>query len=308
MLKKDFKSLPVLLDYFKKEQVCIKYFERLRWNGKPQCPKCGHEKVYHTKAGYKCASSKCRKNFTVKVGTVFEGSNISLRIWFAAMYLVSSHKKGISSVQLAKDLGVTQKTGWFIAHRLREVLTDKKQFKLSKHVEVDETFYGGKEKNKPKHRRTPGTQGRSTETKVAILGLLQRDGLVYAHKVPDVKGTTLQPIINEKVSDGSIILTDEWVGYKNLPDKFTHLTVNHGKGIYVDGIAHTNSLEGFWSLLKRGLYGIYHCVSEKHIDRYINEFAARYNTRTYSESERFNKFLIQSQGRLKYNNLIGKGK
>jgi len=146
----NFKSLPQLLDYFKEESTCIEYYEQIRWSGKPVCPHCGCEKTYKTNRGYKCADSSCYKKFTVKVGTIFHNSKISLRIWFAAIYLATTHKKGISSVQLALDLGITQKTAWFVLHRIREMLKDKAPQMLGENniVETDATYIGGKEGNK----------------------------------------------------------------------------------------------------------------------------------------------------------------
>jgi len=303
-----FTNLYDLREYFSNETVCREYLEQFRWGGRPICPFCGSEKPYKLGDGktYKCSNKECYKKFTATVGTIFENTKIPLSKWFVAMYLITSHKKGISSLQLHRDLGVTQKTAWFINHRIREMLKDNAPTVLSNVVEVDETFVGGKEKNKHKSKRIPGTQGRSTETKTVMFGLLERNGKVVAYKVPNTKKKTLQTIINDSVQKGSIIISDEWKGYNGLSAKFAHLRVNHSQDIYVDGIAHTQCIDGFWSLLKRGIIGIYHSISEQHTDRYVTEFVQRYNTRNTTEVERFNLFLSQCEGRLKYKDLIKK--
>jgi transposase-like protein len=302
---KGFNNLIEINEYFSDEDICRKYLAYLRWENNPICPHCGHDKVYEYQNGklYKCA--KCRQQFTVKVGTIFEDSKISLKKWFVAAYIITSHKKGISSLQLHRDIGVTQKTAWFMLHRIRySIRTKSFNVPLSGIIEADETLVGGKEKNKHKDKKTEGTQGRSTKTKTAVFGLLERGGDVQAEVVNDVKKDTLQNIIEEQVKEGSTVVTDEWKAYNNLPEKFEHLTVNHNKGVYVDGIAYTNTLEGFWSLFKRGVIGIYHSISKKHTDKYVDEFEFRYNSRGISEVDRFNLFLQEIQGRLKYKQLI----
>jgi transposase-like protein len=305
-MNEKFTNLHNLQKYFKDENTCRKYLEQQRWSGKPVCPFCNSEKVYKLKDNktYKCANNKCYKKFTATVGTIFENTKIPLTKWFIAMYLITSHKKGISSLQLSRDVGITQKSAWFVNHRIREMLKDKAPELLSNIVEADETLVGGKEKNKHKNKRIEGTQGRSTETKNVMFGILERKGKVEATKVNDVKRKTLQTIINDRVEKKSIIFTDEWTGYKGLSKNFYHGSVNHNEGIYVEGLIHTNTIEGFWSLFKRGIFGIYHSISEKHTDRYLVEFTQRYNTRNKTEVDRFNVFLKNCEGRLKYEELI----
>lgn len=303
----EFNNLTDLLTKFRDEKTCIEHLAFQRWeNGIPVCPYCKNVGAYNIEDGkrYKCKYKECHKKFSVRVGTIFEDSNISLRIWFGAIYLATSHKKGISSLQLHRDLGITQKTAWFLMQRIREMLKDKDAERMQNPSEADETFIGGKEKNKHQHKRSKGTQGRSTKTKQAVFGILERDNKVVVAHVPDTSAESLQPIIYERVEAGAIINTDEWTGYNGLNEIYKHQIVNHGRGEYVTGNSHTNTLEGFWSLLKRGIYGIYHQVSPKHLERYCEEFAYRYNTRRMKDSKRFNHALKQSSGRLSYNQLV----
>jgi len=299
-----------LLTYFKDEQVCRDYLAQIRWSGSPTCPHkdCGHNKVFTYASGkiYKCA--KCKKQFSVRVGTIFEDSKIPLQKWYAAIYLITAHKKGISSLQLHRDLGVTQKTAWYLLHRVRTTLgLNTGTQKLSGICEADETFIGGNEKNKHKSKRTEGTQGRSMKTKSAVAGVIERGGELRAKKVPDTTGFNLKSFVCKNILFGSTIHTDEWWGYNGLASAFKHGVIKHNEGQYVNGDTHTNTLEGFWSLLKRGAEGIYHSMSDKHLQRYIDEFVFRYNTRNYSESDRFNLMLNNIGTHITYKQLIDAG-
>lgn len=299
----EFKSIIQLLDHFKDEKTCIEYYEKLRWNGRPVCPFCGVDKApYKTNRGYKCSDKDCGKKFTVKVGTIFENSKIPFRVWFGAIYLATAHKKGISSLQLGRDLNITQKTAWFVLHRVREMLKTQAPTMLGGGmVEADETYIGGLEKNKhASKRRKPG----DPEKKRIVLGVIERDGRVVLKYIPNATEENMVPFIEQYVPAGSRVITDEFRSYNKLGRDYVHQTINHTLQIYVQGDVHTNTIENFWSVLKRGLYGIYHSVSEKHLDRYLHEFANRFNTRKISEQARFEKFLAQSEKRLKYKNLI----
>lgn len=298
-----FKSLPQLLSHFSNENICIEYLEKQRWNGEPVCPFCGHKHIYRTNRGFKCAN--CLKKFTVTVGTVFENSKIKLSLWFAAIYLCTAHKKGISSLQLHRDLGVTQKTAWFMLHRIREIMKTKAPEMLTGTIEADETFIGGKNKNRHEDKKVKASQGRSVKDKTPVLGLLD-DGKVNTTVIKDTKAKTLKPIITSMVKKGSIIVTDEWKSYNKLSKDYQHKVVNHKENQYVKDGFTTNGIEGFWSLFKRGIYGIYHSASPKHLSKYCNEFSYRFNTRDICDVDRFSLSLTNVKGRLTYNQLISK--
>jgi transposase-like protein len=283
------------------EDECKKHLAFSRWGGTTVCPYCENDKCYTTKTGYKCA--KCRRVFSVTVGTIFHDSRIKLTKWYIALYLITAHKKGISSHQLARDIDVTQKTAWYMLHRLRHTFKDNGYTeKLSKTVEVDETFVGGKNRNRHWNKKVPNSQGRSFKDKTPVFGMLQRGGKLRAQSVPDTKRKTLEPIILANVKKNAKVMSDEWTAYNKLYKNFTHKVVNHRRFQYVVGTAHTNTIEGFWSLFKRGILGIYHNVSRKHLDRYVDEFVYRYNTRNEKPEKRMKK-VLQSKKQLSFKQL-----
>lgn len=310
----NFKSLIQLLDYFKDEETCVEYYERIRWGNEPACPHCGCVNPYKTNRGWKCRDKECHKKFTVKVGTIFENSKISFRIWFAAIYLATTSKKGISSVQLATQLNITQKTAWFVLHRIREMLKEKSPKMLGENnmVEVDEAYIGGKEKNKHRNKRRSEenldltNEGKPYKPKKVIVGLIERNGKVLLKYVPRADAHNMVSFIKKHVPEKSTIYSDQATVYKQLHKTYTHDSVNHALSIYVEGDVHTNTIENFWSILKRGIYGIYHQVSDKHISRYLDEFAARFNTRDLTPQERFDGFLVDSESVLSYISLTKK--
>ncbi|HEV2188966.1 MAG TPA: IS1595 family transposase [Stellaceae bacterium] len=252
------------------------WFESRLWPNGPRCPVCGlGERITTRKGGfYRC--NQCQEDFTVRTGTVMERSHIPLHKWVYAMYLVVTARKGISSMQLAKEIGITQKSAWFMLGRLREAC-GKDFGKLSGIVEIDEAYIGGLSKNMHKSARQRQNMKPGPANKTVVLGMRERAGRTKAQVVSGSDGATLFPTIYKAVEAGSTIHTDEWGGYRGLGWSFKHETVNHKQGEYVrDGVT-TNSVEAVWAVLQRGIYGTYHHVSEKHLDRYLNEFTFRLN-------------------------------
>jgi transposase-like protein len=221
-----------------------------------------------------------------------------------SIYLLTRHSKGISSVQLSKDIDVTQKTAWFMLQRIRNCFgIDIDQ--LDNEVEIDETYVGGKNKNRHADKKIPHSQGRSTIDKSAVLGMVERDGKLIAKVIQDAKGSTLAPQIIKNIKNSAKLYTDEWMGYNSLQCIYDHSFVKHNHGEYVKGSIHTNTIEGFWSILKRGIIGIYHFTSKKHLQKYVDEFTFRYNMRGMNSNLKFNELLPNTEHRLTYKQLIG---
>lgn len=303
-------NLKELFAKFSNEDSCRQFLIQQRWNGVPTCPKCGSIKAYVIENGkrFKCANNKCYSKFSVTVGTVFEASNIPLTTWFPAMYIIASHKKGISSVQLAKDLGVTQKTAWFMLHRIRESLKAKNSPLLSGIVEVDETYMARKYRSDYKAvspllieawEKLP----HKGKNKGGVIGMKQRDGKIIVKAAYDIKGKTIADAVKANVEPNAHLMTDDSYKYRNQLKKFERESVNHSKKEWVRGNVHTNGVENFWSVMKRGIYGIYHQISYKHLQRYCDEFSYRFNSRDIKDGQRFELTLTHIEGRLSYKQL-----
>ncbi len=329
-----FNSLLQVSEYFSDTQKCVEYIKQVRWSSGVQCCFCGCKKVYELKGKnkrFKC--SFCKKQFSVIKGTIFENSPLPLQKWFVAIYLLISRKKGISSVQLSKDIGVTIKTAWFMLHRIRYMLKERTlKEKLKDYVQIDETFIGGKNKNRHWDKKVKNSQGRSFKDKTPVLGLLEQElsytierphkvipsrtvfekvivkpGRLVTKVVRNTQAGTLKPIIYQMVERGTTLITDEWKAYNGLDGIYDHHIVNHLKKQYVSesGLS-SNGVENAWSILKRSIIGAYHNVTRKHLHRYTAEFTFRYNNRSLNAEDLLKKSMTNLGRRLSWNQLTHK--
>jgi len=310
-------SLQEAILYFSNPDNCIDYLAIRRWpDGKVTCPTCGSDKVKFNaeRRWWQCSSHHAKRQFTIKVGTIMEDSAIPLDKWLMAMWMVTNCKNGISSYEIAKDVKITQKSAWFMLHRIRLAMQDEHfGSKLRGEVEADETFIGGKARNMHKsvHQRRITGSGQSFRDKTIVMGILERGGQVRTQVIPDRQKDTLHPIVKTHVATGAALFTDEMGGYKGLGEEYAHGIIDHAVK-YVDGRIHTNCLENFWSLLKRGLSGTYVAVEPFHLFRYLDEQVFRFNNRATKENkltdaDRFDMVVRKLVGkRLTFAALTGK--
>ena len=302
------KTLQAATVYFNDLANCREYIMARRWPNGVTCPTCGSSKVtFSVKHNrWQCGSHHPKRQFTVKTGTIFEDSPLGLDKWLVAMWMVINCKNGVSSYEIARDLGITQKSAWFILHRLREVMQDETAPKLAGEIEADETFVGGITKNMHRRsKRLKNAKGSNNWGKSVVLGLLERDGRARAAVAPNRHKHVIHENVIANVEAGSKLYTDEHVSYENLP--YAREIINHAQ-IYVQGHVHTNGIENFWSLLKRTLKGTYVSVDPAHLQAYLNEQVFRFNNRKeMTDADRFDLAVRQATGkRLTWNTLINK--
>ena len=294
--------------HFADYQNCHDFMVALRWPNGVTCPNCGSDRVtwLAKQRRWKCRTKHPRQQFTLKTGTIFEDSPLPLSKWLPAVWLVVNCKNGVSSYELARSIGVTQKSAWFIGHRIRLALQAGSFAKLAGEVEVDETFIGGKSRNMHVAQRRRRITGRGATGKTAVLGVLERGGEVRTLVVPDRKKRTLQTEVKKRVAAGSTLFSDELLSYDGLDALYAHEVINHAVE-YVNGNVHTNGMENFWALLKRCLGGTYVSVEPFHLFRYLDEQAYRFNEREGKDFGRFRRALTRIVGRrLTYDELTGK--
>ena len=312
------KTLQEAVVFYSDPNNALAYMTVLRWpDGVISCPACGRTDVVflHNQRKWQCKSVHAKRQFSAKVGTIFEDSPIALEKWLVVVWMLSNCRNGISSYEVARTIGVTQKSAWFMLHRIRLGLQSKDGGKLgggpNSKVEVDETFIGGKARNMHASRKKDMNRMGKWDAKTAVMGMLERGGKVRTKVIGRTKGSQMQEIVRENVVPGTWLMTDEFQGYKGLGDDYTHLVVNHLER-YVQGNVHTNGIENFWSLLKRGLGGTYVAIEPFHLFRYVDEQAFRFNNRKdgyrkLDDAERFDIAMSQVVGkRLTYAELTGK--
>jgi len=300
-------TLQEAIRYFADADVCTSFVASLRWPEGPVCAHCGGREHSYltTRRIWKCKS--CKRQFSVRTGTIFEDSPIPLDKWMAAIWLIANSKNGISSYELARALGLTQKSTWFMLHRIRLAMQTGTFAKMSGHVEVDETFIGGKARNMHLHARHAKITGRGGVDKTMVVGVLEKGGKVRLSVGADRSAEALQGFVRANVSEGSTVATDALGSYIGLDGDYTHEVVDHAVE-YVNGTVHTNGIENFWSLLKRSLHGTYVSVEPWHLFRYLDERAFSFNERKSTDLGRFTLVLRMVTGkRLTYSELTGKG-
>lgn len=324
-------SILQVSDYFSKQENCITFLINQRWNGVVKCPHCQSEKVYITNRGYKCGYKACLKKFSVTTGSVMENTKLPLRYWLMGIYFATAAKNGVSAAELSRHLNITGKTAWFLLQRIRTMFAIKAPELLEGTIQLDETFVGGKNKNRHADKKVKNSQGRSFKDKTPVMGMLQQEvsetierphkliagrtvkekhiisnSVLRCHVVPDTKRESLQPILRASIKANSIVVSDEWHAYTGLNDTYHHYVVDHAAKQYVNEGGYTsNALEGSWSIFKKAIIGTHHKVSRKHLHLYCNEFVFRYNTKVDKDIVRFTEAVsMVGNGRLTYKALV----
>ena len=305
------RSLLELTQVYSDDLVCRKYLEKMLWGENPVCPHCAtQDKIYRFKNGklFKCGI--CKQQFTVTVGTIFEGSHVSLLKWFMAIWCVTNKAKGIASTQLADEIGVQQRTAWFMLHRIRYALKNKtlQSKQLSGIVEVDETFIHPKSTNihrSDREKNIPFGKVWSKNTKATVVGMVERGkgGFIITKVVPNASAKTIVPLLRKSVEKFTKLMTDGYHVYRTISNTYIHDTVDHSGGEYVRSEAHINSIEGHWGLFKRGYIGVSHSMSAKHLQQYLYEYDWRHNHKDLTKHEKVGRVLSNSVGRIMYMNL-----
>ena len=303
-------TLQQAIKYFADEDVCIRVVAEMRWPYGVECPACGHKEHYHLKKQRRWKCKDCHRQFSVKLGTIFEDSPIPLDKWLVALWMLVNCRNGVSSYEVHRAIGVTQKSAWFVLHRLRLAMQNKSIGKLSGEVEADETYIGGRARNMHYEKRKRMTS--SPLRKAAVMGVLERGGKVRAKVIPTTSQIVVRETLKENVEQGAELFTDAHPAYFDLNTDYIHKVIDHAKK-YVDGKVHTNGIENFWSLLKRGLKGTYVAVEPFHLFRYLDEQMFRYNNRKdeddkpLKDGDRFFAALSQIAGkRLTFAEVTGK--
>lgn len=285
MEKKFPETLQEAIIYFSDKETCTTFMAQIRWADGVTCPMCEGKEVSYLSTRYLWKCKACKKQFSVKLGSIMEDSPIGLDKWLTAIWLIANAKNGISSYEIHRALGITQKSAWFLLHRIRLAMQTGTFEKMSGQVEVDETYIGGLARNmhRDKRGKLGGTGGSG---KTAVMGLLERNGKVRAKVINDAKRETLHGEVRQHVEAGAELFTDAWLSYRGLDADYIHQVINHAEK-YVDGQIHTNGIENFWSLLKRGIKGTYVSVEPFHLFRYLDEQAFRFNNRKVKDADRF---------------------
>jgi transposase-like protein len=303
---KQFKTLADLYRVFGDNKVALDHFRSIRFRDGEFCPYCGHDKIFTLKANrFQCA--QCRNTFSILVGTIFENTKLPLRVWFGAIWLITNHPKGVASTTLAKDLGITQKSAWFVLHRLRHAArTGSFNASLTGTVEMDETYVGGKGYNRHKSDRRKKKGKAGVANKTPVIGAVSRDGNVAAEVLSNGFSTErAKQFIRTVAPNADRIVTDAHPAYQAMYGVPPHEIINHHAGEYVRGDVHTNSIESVWALLKRQIVGTHYWVSPKHLQQYVSEMAWRMNRRDMTPQERVNSIFRAVEGRLTYKTLTG---